>query len=29
VFSWNIPVFLILILAAFGTLVASFYLIPG
>ena len=27
VFSWNIPVFLILILAAFGTLVASFYLI--
>ena len=27
VFSWNIPVFLVLILAAFGTLVASFYLI--
>lgn len=27
VFSWNIPVFFILILAAFGTLVASFYLI--
>lgn len=27
VFSWNIPVFLLLILAAFGTLVASFYLI--
>jgi Zn-dependent protease len=27
VFSWNIPVFVILILAAFGTLVASFYLI--
>jgi Zn-dependent protease len=27
VFSWNIPVFLILILAAFGTLVASFYII--
>jgi Zn-dependent protease len=27
VFSWNIPVFLILILASFGTLVASFYLI--
>lgn len=27
VFSWNIPVFFLLILAAFGTLVASFYLI--
>jgi len=27
VFSWNIPVFLVLILAAFGTLVASFYII--
>jgi Zn-dependent protease len=27
VFSWNIPAFFILILAAFGTLVASFYLI--
>ena len=27
VFSWNIPVFFVLILAAFGTLVASFYLI--
>jgi Zn-dependent protease len=27
VFSWNIPVFFILILAAFGTLMASFYLI--
>ena len=27
VFSWNIPVFFMLILAAFGTLVASFYLI--
>jgi len=27
VFSWNIPVFFILILAAFGTLVASFYFI--
>ena len=27
VFSWNIPVFLILILAAFGTLVGSYYLI--
>jgi Zn-dependent protease len=27
VFSWNIPVFLVLILAAFGTLVTSFYLI--
>jgi Zn-dependent protease len=27
IFSWNIPVFLILILAAFGTLVASFYII--
>lgn len=25
VFSWNIPVFIILILASFGTLVASFY----
>jgi len=25
VFSWNIPVFFILILASFGTLVASFY----
>lgn len=25
VFSWSIPVFLVLILAAFGTLVASFY----
>jgi Zn-dependent protease len=27
VFSWNIPVFFILILAAFGTLFGSFYLI--
>lgn len=27
VFSWNIPVFFILILASFGTLVASFYYI--
>jgi Zn-dependent protease len=27
VFSWNIPVFFVLILAAFGTLVASFYFI--
>jgi Zn-dependent protease len=27
VFSWNIPVFFILILAAFGTLVTSFYFI--
>jgi len=27
VFSWNIPVFFVLILAAFGTLVASFYII--
>jgi Zn-dependent protease len=27
VISWNMPVFLLLILAAFGTLVASFYLI--
>jgi Zn-dependent protease len=27
VFSWNIPVFFMLILASFGTLVASFYLI--
>ena len=27
VFSWNIPVFFTLILASFGTLVASFYLI--
>jgi len=27
VLSWNIPVFLLLILAAFGTLVASFYII--
>lgn len=27
VFSWNIPAFFILILAAFGTLVASFYFI--
>ena len=27
VFSWNIPVFFILILAAFGALVASFYFI--
>ncbi len=27
IFSWNIPVFLVLILAAFGTLVASYYLI--
>jgi Zn-dependent protease len=27
VFSWNIPVFFVLILASFGTLVASFYYI--
>lgn len=27
IFAWNIPVFLVLILAAFGTLVASYYLI--
>lgn len=27
VFSWNIPVFFLLILTAFGTLVASYYLI--
>jgi len=27
VFSWNIPVFFLLILAAFGALVASFYII--
>jgi Zn-dependent protease len=27
VFSWNVPVFLILILAAFGTLLASSYII--
>jgi Zn-dependent protease len=27
VFSWNIPAFFVLIIAAFGTLVASFYII--
>jgi Zn-dependent protease len=27
VFSWNVPVFLFLILAAFGTLLASSYII--
>ncbi|MDD1695174.1 MAG: peptidase M50, partial [Methanoregula sp.] len=27
IFSWNIPAFLILIVAAFGTLVASYYLL--
>jgi Zn-dependent protease len=27
VFAWNIPVFLVLIVASFGTLLASFYLL--